>query len=311
MKCWASISMSILWSTFLSFHCAPQCCGFVVLSSTSGASTTTDHRPLSTFQDYHRPLRIKSRLSMANSDSKATLTEETTWRLRFSLTGVPTRLDRKVGELFSVDVKFLEEEGFEPPQGTVVQVVQEESLGNPASSSSKNVNALKIKGGRWKLSEDPNDRKDGLWVWGLFSEPLYPFMLLTIETEEYILTDNKTTGVVRERLRKDTKSNPDPDADADRDAGVMQLSSNYDSILPLKIYAQINHKRDRKMGQVTLEPATLTIRKMETVKADILGAAKVEIYDEIQVGQLSLRPLLMSRADAGIPSGSTTRDALL
>jgi hypothetical protein len=21
---------------------------------------------------------------------------------------------------------------------------------------------------RWTLSEDPNDRKDGLWIWGLF-----------------------------------------------------------------------------------------------------------------------------------------------
>ncbi len=21
---------------------------------------------------------------------------------------------------------------------------------------------------RWKLSEDPNDRRDGLWIWGLF-----------------------------------------------------------------------------------------------------------------------------------------------
>lgn len=204
----------------------------------------------------------------AYDGSKATLTEQTTWRLRFSLTGVPTKLDRKVGELFSVDVQFREEEGFEPPQGTVVQVQQ---ANNNESSVSRNINSLKIKGGRWKLSEDPNDRKDGLWVWGLFSEPLYPFLLLSIETEEYSLISST----------RSTKNDGSNDYD----------ETLNDSILPLKIYAQINHKRDRKTGRVTLEPATLTIRKMETVKADILGVASIELYDEIKVGQLSLRPL--------------------
>ena len=32
----------------------------------------------------------------------------------------------------------------------------------------------------WLLSEDPDDRKDGLWIWGLFEEPLYPFILLKL-----------------------------------------------------------------------------------------------------------------------------------
>lgn len=223
---------------------------------------------------------LTSQLNAASDISKATLTERTTWRLRFSLTGVPTKLERKVGELFSVDVQFREEEGFEPPQGTVVQVP---TSNDESSTSTRNINSLKIKGGRWKLSEDPNDRKDGLWVWGLFSEPLYPFMLLNIETEEYPLTS--TTR----KIQKDDDNEDDPAAN--------------DSILPLKIYAQINHKRDRKTGQVTLEPATLTIRKMETVKADILGVASIELYDEIQVGQLSLRPLNEANRKA--------RDALL
>ena len=43
---------------------------------------------------------------------KATLTEDSTWRLRFSLNSVPTKNGRKVGELFNVDVQFIEEEGF-------------------------------------------------------------------------------------------------------------------------------------------------------------------------------------------------------
>ena len=33
---------------------------------------------------------------------------------------------------------------------------------------------------RWQLSEDPDDRKDSLWIWGLFKEPLYPFILFSL-----------------------------------------------------------------------------------------------------------------------------------
>lgn len=50
--------------------------------------------------------------SHKNKTSKATLTKDTTWRLRFSLNGVPTKKGRKVGELLYVDVKFLQEDGY-------------------------------------------------------------------------------------------------------------------------------------------------------------------------------------------------------
>lgn len=92
---------------------------------------------------------------------------------------------------------------------------------------------LKVTGGRWQLSEDPEDRKDGLWVWGLFKEPLYPFMLLQIETEEYSLVGG-------------------------------------DAIEPLTLYAQINHKRDKETGEVELEAATLNIREIESIKGALL-----------------------------------------
>ena len=38
--------------------------------------------------------------------------------------------------------------------------------------------------GTWQLSEDPEDKRDGLWVWGLFEEPLYPFLLVSLDSEE-------------------------------------------------------------------------------------------------------------------------------
>ena len=132
-----------------------------------------------------------------NNSNISTLTTDTTWRLRFSLNSVPTSNGKKVGELFVVDVQFEEEEGYEPPQGTITQVkvsVQKQkqsadsastdastdadadaSTDDNASGSAdekSNVQYLKVKGGRWKLSEDPEDRKDGLWIWGLFQEPL-------------------------------------------------------------------------------------------------------------------------------------------
>ena len=161
-------------------------------------------------------------------------------------------------------------------------------------SSEDGVQYLKVMKGRWQLSEDPEDRKDGLWIWGLFKEPLYPFMLLQIETEEYAL--------------------PGEEGDA---------------IQPLKLYAQINHKRDKDTGEVELEAATLNIREIESMKgkiicvarkakhefliliftrcsltltihseliADPFGAARIDIYEEVQCGQLSLRPLSESSA---------------
>jgi hypothetical protein len=174
---------------------------------------------------------------------KATLDENTTWRLRFALNGVPTTSGNKVGELFNVDVQFILEEGFEPPQGTIQQVL------SPAQeeNDNKNVQYLKVKSGRWKLSEDPEDRKDGLWVWGLFKEPLYPFMLLQLDTEEYVLPSNNSGDEEEEK----------------------------NAIEPLSLYAQINHKRDKTTGEVELEAATLNLREIESINADPFGVAKV------------------------------------
>ncbi len=168
---------------------------------------------------------------------KATLDENTTWRLRFALNGVPTTKGRTVGELFNVDVQFVLEEGFEPPQGEVKQILKQKT---EDENSNDNVRYLKVTSGRWKLSEDPEDRKDGLWVWGLFKEPLYPFLLLQLETEEYQLP-----------------------------------GSDGNSIKPLTLYAQINHKRDKETGEVELSAATLNLREIETINADPFGASKV------------------------------------
>ena len=61
-----------------------------------------------------------------------------------------------------------------------------------------------------------------------------------------------------------------------------------DSIGPLQLFAQISHIRDKEVG-VILKNSVLKIREMETVKADLIGAATVDIYEEVSVGQLSIQ----------------------
>ena len=169
--------------------------------------------------------------------AKTTLTEETDWKLRLVLRSVSTTQGRKVDHVVSATVQFREEEGYEPPQGSITT-----AEGDP----------LKITKSYWKLSEDPNDRKDGLWIWGLFKEPLYPFMLLQMEVDEIPLSED-------------------------------------DTIQPLQLYAQINHKRDDEAG-VILEAGELKVRQMETINADPFGVASVDVYEEVNIGTLSILP---------------------
>jgi hypothetical protein len=185
-----------------------------------------------------------SHLSMA----KTTLTDETTWRLRLLLNDLTTTQGKKLdGQLFVIEGSFVEDEGYEPPQGSFkpTKLAEEEGMSFELSKS------------YWKLSEDPNDPKDGLWVWGLFKEPLYPFMLLQIETKELKLPSSESDG------------------------------GSKDSIPPLKLYAQISHIRDKDSG-VELKTANLNVRVLERVQ---LPGASVDLFEEEKVGQVSFQPL--------------------
>ena len=77
------------------------------------------------------------------------------WRLNFALPSYDTRV--------SVIAEFEDLVGYEPPQGTL-NLIDEAGERRAA--------------GTWRLSEDPDEQRDGLWVWGLFEEPLYPFLLV-------------------------------------------------------------------------------------------------------------------------------------
>jgi hypothetical protein len=177
-----------------------------------------------------------------NADAKTTLTEATTWKIRLVLNDKPT--EKSKGEIFNLNGYFKEEEGYEPPQGTFHG---RSTGGDPTKEA-----VLEVVKSRWLLSEDPEDRKDSLWIWGLFSEPLYPFMLLEISLVE---------------RDEDGNSTPWP-----------------------PLYAQISHRR--KDGSVLLEPADLKVRNVEQLNADPFGAAKVEIYGEATVGRITFQPIV-------------------
>jgi len=201
--------------------------------------------------------------SKTNHHKKTTLTEETNWTLRFVLRGIPTEQGKRIDEIFSIEAQFIEDVGYEPPQGELHQIVK-------VGDGDDDVR-FKIAKGRWILSEDPNDRKDGLWVWGLFKEPLYPFLLLNIETDAIPLPGNTN------KLNED---------DFDRAA--------MDYIKPLRLYAQINHKREKDDGgesYVVLDSSNeLKLRKFETMKVDPFGAASADISEDIPIGTLSIQP---------------------
>ena len=200
--------------------------------------------------------RTPSCLPMAQEavgSKMATLTDATDWRLRLLLNGVTTTQGRKIdGQLFVLNGNFIEEEGYEPPQGLFKSLTSN----NESEDGSGEVLSLEISSSRWKLSEDPDDPKDGLWIWGLFKEPLYPFMLLQMETKELELSSGE--------------------------------GEEKDSIPPLKLYAQINHIRDSETGNVQLKNADVNIRLLEQVQ---LPGATVDLYENEKVGQISFQPL--------------------
>ena len=94
-----------------------------------------------------------------------------------------------------------------------------------------------------------------------FKEPLYPFLLLRLETDAIPLSDEEDD----------------------------------DKIKPLQLFAQIDHRRDAERG-VLLDATELKVRQIETIKADVFGAAKVDVYEEVSVGTLSVQPAVKAEA---------------
>lgn len=77
------------------------------------------------------------------------------WNLRLSFKSLEDSSTQRV----ALKMRFIERKNFEPPQGTIY--VEEDASG--LTKIDKNGYS-----GKWLLSEDKNDRKDGLWICKLF-----------------------------------------------------------------------------------------------------------------------------------------------
>ncbi|XRB14982.1 hypothetical protein RI054_09g48220 [Pseudoscourfieldia marina] len=140
-------------------------------------SSTSSKRFLSTFirrhsRSVHAQCLFKAFSNPGSSDDnddgegddkysgpKATLDATTTWVMRTKMKDDESANATRV--VFDCD------EGYEPPQGVVRTVDDGTELG------------------RWLLCEDPDAKSEnpldggGLWIFGLFDEPLYPFLVFT------------------------------------------------------------------------------------------------------------------------------------
>lgn len=105
-------------------------------------------------------------MNSSPSTKRALLDSSTLWRISISLT--------KSG-FKSIDciarVRFVEDRNYEPPQG---RIFVEDDFNGLIKVDEKGY------AGSWTLSEDKDDRKDGLWIWGLFQEPKYPFLYFSL-----------------------------------------------------------------------------------------------------------------------------------
>ena len=235
------------------FHSLTECLAFypTTVQPNNGRLMISCQRPF-----LSHTCQQQSNTALNAVDTKATLTEETMWQVRIQLKNISTKQGKVVSPTFLFQWKFLEDINYEPPQGTL-EVVMSNNNDKKEEGESKE-KSFALEKGRWTLSEDPNDRKDSLWIWGLFKEPLYPFLLLTLETPSL------------------------PYSESDDDD---------DFIPPLKLYSQITHRRDPERGAILPPtPTAMTVREMETVDADVLGVAKVDIYEEKSIGQITIVP---------------------
>jgi hypothetical protein len=186
-----------------------------------------------------------SRATPATTAALPSLTSESTWRLQFEFFSgkdpAATEPDRTV----VAKVRFALDEGYEPPQG-IVEIVEDDDnlfagvLTNAAGTQMNN---------RWTLEEDPNERKAGLWIWGLFSEPLYPYLLFSL------------------------------------DVNRVEVAEGGYHVPAGTLFAEMKHARGSKQGSV-LSDGTLSFKVTKTYQADLVGLSKVAVGEPNKCGRI-------------------------
>jgi hypothetical protein len=105
-------------------------------------------------------------MSSVQPAKRALLDSSTLWRISLTLTKSGCKSIEAIAR-----VRFIEDRNYEPPQG---RLFVEDDFNGLIKVDEKGY------AGSWTLSEDKDDRKDGLWIWGLFQEPKYPFLYFSL-----------------------------------------------------------------------------------------------------------------------------------
>ena len=201
-----------------------------------------------------RPRSVGVPLCMNADRAPPLLSSGTLWRLRLNLIGEDGDSVLKA----TVRLRFVEERGYEPPSG---KIFIEDDYSGLIRTNEKGYASS------WTLSEDKNDRKDGLWVMGLFEEPKYPFLYFTLgvfdsfllpsgEEQQFSLLKGKTSG----------------------------------GIPGDKLSFQFNHLNKGKEGRV-LSGGTVRYKRSEILN---LPLTKVDIGEDISAGTVELTPIFGS-----------------
>jgi len=184
-----------------------------------------------------------------NMPSKIELNQRQLWRLSISLEKVGYKSTNCL-----CNIRFIEDRNYEPPQG---RIFIEDDFNGLVRVDERGYSGI------WTLSEDKNERKDGLWIWGLFEEPKYPYLYFYLDVfnstilasgeEEFIFGG---LGVPNDRL-------------------------NF----------RFNHVRDDKLGSL-ISNGQMTYQITELVKADPFGiGGTVNVGDNINAGNVNLTPV--------------------
>lgn len=156
---------------------------------------------------------------------------------------------------------WTEDKGYEPPQG---KIYIETDLSGIVKCDEKGI------GGRYTLSEDKDDRKDGLWIWGLFEEPKYPFL--------YMNMDVYNSTVL-------------PSGEEEPIFGGTGLPNG-------RLYIRFSHQLVKEIGVVLTAPQ-MNYKETEIVKADILGIVQFDAGEYKPAGSIEVFPLLNNPASSG------------
>ena len=156
----------------------------------------------------------------------ATLDERTLWELKLLL-----REEGSPGEAVSAiaRVRFIESKNYEPPQG---YVFVEDDINGLIKVNDKGLTS------NYKLSEDINDRKDGLWIWGLFEEPKHPYLYFTLNVYDTLFVGEEEKKIYGRGVPGE------------------------------KLYIRFNHARD-KNNNVLLSDGIITYQQIEMVQVGI------------------------------------------